>query len=254
MTKLAAQLYSVRMHMQTPEDIDRGFERLAEDGWKVVQASGLGPIAPCDLKALADKYGLSICATHIPLAALQNDLDGVLRDHVLLDCPYIGLGAMPWEYATTEDGFKRFAALINPIAERIRDAGRTFVYHNHNFEFARFGARTGLDILLEECGSAVQFEPDTYWIQAGGGDVVKWLKKLSGRIDVVHFKDMVYHPEAKNFIMAEIGEGNLNWPDIIAVCREAGVRWHIVEQDECRRYPFDSLKISLDNLHAMGME
>ena len=101
MTKLAAQLYSVRMHMQTPEDIDRGFERLAEDGWKVVQASGLGPIAPCDLKALADKYGLSICATHIPLAALQNDLDGVLRDHVLLDRPYIGLGAMPWEYATT---------------------------------------------------------------------------------------------------------------------------------------------------------
>ena len=254
MTKVAAQLYTLRNQMQTPEAIDEGFERLAEDGWKAVQASGLGPIPPCDLRALADKYDLQICATHVPFEAMVNDLDGVLRDHLLLDCPYIGLGAMPAQFTGSAQKYREFAKVITPIAQCIRDAGRTFVYHNHNFEFARFGLLTGMEILMEECGSAVQFEPDTYWIQAGGGDVVKWLRRLSGRVEVVHFKDMVYDLESRQPVMAEVGEGNLNWPDIISACREIGVLWHIVEQDVCQRDPFDSLRISLGNLAKLGLE
>jgi sugar phosphate isomerase/epimerase len=140
------------------------------------------------------------------------------------------------------------------VAERIRKAGRTFVYHNHNFEFARFGNLTGMEILLGECGDAVQFEPDTYWVQAGGGDVAAWLGRLAGRIDVVHFKDMVYDIGEGQAAMAEVGEGNLDWPRIISACRAAGTRWHVVEQDICRRDPFDSLKLSLENLRRFGLE
>jgi sugar phosphate isomerase/epimerase len=54
--------------------------------------------------------------------------------------------------------------------------------------------------------------------------------------------------------MAEVGEGNLNWPAILQACREAGVEWYAVEQDECQRDPFESLKISYDNLKAMGLQ
>ena len=254
MTKVAAQLYTLRNFMQTPGQIDAGFARLAKDGWKAVQASGLGPIAPADLKAIADKHGLAVCATHISFEALTDNLDGVLRDHEILDCRYIGLGGLPGVYRKDAEGFREFARIITPIANRIRQAGRAFVYHNHHFEFIRFGSLTGMDILLEECGDAVQFEPDTYWVQAGGGDVVHWLGKLAGRIEVVHFKDMVYGLEDGQAIMAEVGEGNLNWPAIIAACARAGVRWHIVEQDVCQRDPFDSLKISLGNLKRLGLE
>jgi sugar phosphate isomerase/epimerase len=55
-------------------------------------------------------------------------------------------------------------------------------------------------------------------------------------------------------LMAEVGEGNLNWPAILDACRAAGVRWYIVEQDTCQRDPFDSLAISLRNLHGMGLQ
>lgn len=30
-----------------------------------------------------------------------------------------------------------------------QEYGLQFIYHNHNFEFVRFAAKTGLDILLE---------------------------------------------------------------------------------------------------------
>jgi sugar phosphate isomerase/epimerase len=52
--------------------------------------------------------------------------------------------------------------------------------------------------------------------------------------------------------MAEIGEGNLDWADVLAACRDAGVEWLIVEQDECRRDPFESLAISRRNLRSLG--
>lgn len=254
MTKVAAQLYTLRDVMKTPEQIDRGFARLASDGWKAVQASGIGPIDPVELKALADRHSLNICATHVSFERLTGDLEGLLGEHRILDCKYIGLGGLPREFAVSADGFRRFAGLITPIASRIREAGHAFVYHNHHFELIRFGKLTGLEILLEECGDAVQFEPDTYWIQAGGGDVIQWLGRMAGRIDVVHFKDMVYEAAEGQAAMAEVGEGNLNWPGIIAACKTAGVRWHIVEQDVCRRDPFDSLKISLENLRGFGLE
>jgi sugar phosphate isomerase/epimerase len=54
--------------------------------------------------------------------------------------------------------------------------------------------------------------------------------------------------------MAEVGEGNLNWPRILDAAKKAGVEWYIVEQDICERDPFDSLKISLENLKAMGIK
>ena len=53
---------------------------------------------------------------------------------------------------------------------------------------------------------------------------------------------------------AEVGEGNLNWEGILAEAKEAGVEWYVVEQDlSYDRDPFESLRISLENLNAMGV-
>jgi len=53
--------------------------------------------------------------------------------------------------------------------------------------------------------------------------------------------------------MAEVGEGNLNWPGILAACAAGGVEWYAVEQDICQRDPFESLAISYRNLAKMGL-
>ena len=55
-------------------------------------------------------------------------------------------------------------------------------------------------------------------------------------------------------LYAEVGEGNLNWPGIMAAAKEAGTKWYIVEQDTCQRDPFDSLAISFRNLQGMGLK
>ena len=65
-------------------------------------------------------------------------------------------------------------------------------------------------------------------------------------------KDMAMHGGEQFY--AEVGEGNLDWPGILAAAEEAGVQWYIVEQDICQRDPFASLAISFNNLKAMGLD
>ena len=142
--------------------------------------------------------------------------------------------------------------------EQVRDivatAGLTFSYHNHAFEFERFPgeAGTALDLIYNETNPAyVQAEIDVYWVQFGGADPAAWIRRVRNRMPVVHLKDMTM--QANQQIMAEVGEGNLNWPAILDACREANVEWYAVEQDRCQRDPFESLAISYRNLHGMGL-
>lgn len=253
---LAAQLYTVRDFTKTTEDFAASMKKVQAIGYKAVQVSGIGPIADADVKQICDDNGLKIIITHIGYDKLWKETDAVIEQHKLWDCKNVAIGSMPGEYRGGEEGFIRFAREASKVGEKLAAAGLTFSYHNHSFEFVRFGKRTGLDIVYGESDPRyLMAEIDTYWVQHGGGDPAEWIRRMKNRMPVVHFKDMIVKAQDWNVqqVMAEIGEGNLNWPAIIAACRDAGVEWYAVEQDICQRDPFESLKISYDNLKAMGL-
>lgn len=244
---VAAQLYTLREFTKTPQDIRNTMKRVRQMGYEAVQVSGMGAIDPDELKGIVDEYGLKICITHTPYDRIINDFDNVVREHKLWKCDYVGLGMIPKEFERSMKGYKTFAHSMSEIAKRFNEAGLKFAYHNHNFEFEKYDGITGMDILFNESDPEVfGFEIDTYWVQAGGADPVEWIYKVKGRMGVVHLKDMAIINREQ--VYAEIGEGNLNWKTIIKACEETGVEWYAIEQDECRRDPFESLNMSLDYL------
>lgn len=251
--KIAAQLYTVREFTKNPEEIAKTLRKIKNIGYDAVQVSGLGPIEPEKLKNLLDDIDLEVCATHISFDRLQNDLGNVIKDHKLWNCKYVGLGIMPEEYRNSVKGIREFIQKISPIAKKLKDNGLQFIYHNHNVEFAKYGNQTGMDILFEESDPEYfDFEIDTYWVQAGGADPAEWVQKVKNRMNVVHFKDMTV--DGWDPLMAEVGEGNLNWERIIKACKVNKVEWACVEQDICPGDPFESLEISLNNLKTMGFK
>ena len=251
---VAAQLYTLREYTQTPEDIANTLKKVKKMGYNAVQLSGLGPVEPDELKGILLENRINACATHVSFERLQNDLDNIIKEHKLWDCKYVGVGSMPGEYSKNKEGYLKFVREASTIGRQLQESGLEFIYHNHNFEFVKFGDKTGLDILFEESDpESFNFEIDTYWVQAGGADPASWINKVSGRMKVVHFKDMIVNNKGEQ-IMAEVGEGNLNWPAIIKACEDTGVEWCAVEQDVCQRNPFKSLEISLNNLKKMGLD
>lgn len=251
-TQLAAQLYTLREFCKTPTDLAESLKKVKAMGYDSVQVSGIGPIEYSDLKKILDDTGLSVCATHIPYERMAEDTEKVIEEHYLIQCKYPAIGGLPGTYRNRE-GYAKFAKEATEVGKKLAKGGLRFGYHNHSFELEKYGSRTGLQILYEDSDpDYFKAEIDTYWIQHGGGDPAWWIEKLSGRIPLVHLKDMTVRDGKP--IMAEVGEGNLNWPKIIDACKKAGVEWYIVEQDTCERDPFESLAISLRNLKAMGLK
>ncbi|MBE5966525.1 MAG: sugar phosphate isomerase/epimerase [Lachnospiraceae bacterium] len=249
---IAVQLYTLRDFCKTPGDLKQTLHRVKAMGYHAVQVSGIAPMDPQIVKDATEQEGLTVCATHISFDRLGSDLDGVIRQHKLWNCRYVGIGSMPDNYRESREGYIQFAKETSEYGRLLAQEGLTLIYHNHNFEFRSYGKVTGMELLYEESDpAALQFEIDTYWVQAGGADPIWWIRKLGGRMDVVHYKDMALNEQSQQ-IMAEVGEGNLNWKGILAACEETGVKWCAVEQDVCRRDPFEALKISKDNLAAMG--
>jgi sugar phosphate isomerase/epimerase len=250
--KPAAQLFTLRDYMKTPKDIAASLHKVKVMGYDAVQLSGLGAIDSRELAAILEGEGLFACVTHTGYARLNDELPAVIAEHHLWKCPNVAIGSMPGEYHGDASGYKRFAAWASDIAAKLAEAKLTFSYHNHSFEFVRFGRQTGLEIFYEQSSPLVLAEIDTYWVQHGGGEPTAWIKRLAGRQVVIHFKDMAMS-EGKQ-VMAPVGEGNLNWPGIIDACNAGGVAWAAVEQDNCYgENPFDCLATSLRNMKEMGM-
>ena len=246
---IGAQLYTLRESLKTRADIKATLKEVAALGYEAVQVSAVGPIDPAELKTICDGEGLKIVATHVAYDGIRDDPQQVIDQHGLWACPHVAIGSMPAEH---RQDMARFAREASVAARPLIDAGLTFSYHNHSFEMERFDGRTGMQILAEESDPEVfSFEVDTYWIQHGGGNPVSCLRWLKGRMHIVHLKDLAMKGSEQLF--AEVGEGNLEWPEILKACDEAQIAWYLIEQDVCQREPMESLGISLRNLRAMGV-
>ncbi len=250
---LGAQLYSVREFCKTAEGLAASLKKIKAIGYRTVQVSGIGPIDAKDVARAVKDAGLAVVATHCGWQEFLESLDGLIERHRLWKCRHTAVGTLPGVYYA-EGGLEKFVAELVPVAEKLTAAGMDFSYHNHHKELMRLGGKTWLELLYEKVPPThLKAELDTYWIQAGGGDPAWWVRKMAGRQPLLHLKDMTV-TTAKEVRFAPVGEGNLNWPAILAAARDSGVEHYVVEQDSSYEAdPFDCLAASYRNLVKMGL-
>ncbi|MBN1900112.1 sugar phosphate isomerase/epimerase [Candidatus Sumerlaeota bacterium] len=244
--QVAAQLYTLREFMKTPPEIEASLKKVKAIGYQAVQLSALGPIPEKDLAKILSDLELTCCVTHEPGEKLLNEPEKIIERLSILNCKITGYPHPSGVSFNTLDDVKQFARKLNQAGKVFRKAGVTLVYHNHHIEFRRFGDKTILEILYEETDPEnLQGLLDTYWAQYGGGDPVAWCRKMKNRLPAIHLKDYVINEENKPEF-AEIGQGNLDWKSIIKAAEDSGCLWYCVEQDICRRDPFESMKMSFN--------
>ncbi|MCD6476162.1 MAG: sugar phosphate isomerase/epimerase [Anaerolineaceae bacterium] len=254
---IAINCYTIRDACTNMKDFCESMEKLAKIGYSAVQISGVKNVTPLEIKQICQDNDLKICAAHIAMNLFEeNFLREVDKLH-LWECPAVALPVAPEKYRKNEAGWIQFAKDASSIGKQLTPKGITLCYHNHSFEFVRFGngadSRNALDIIYDESEPEfLQGEIDTYWIQHGGGSPVAYINKLKGRQPIIHFKDMVIRDGQQT--MTEVGEGNLDWPAIIKATIEAGVEALIVEQDICPGDPFESAQISYNNIASWGFK
>ena len=254
-SKLAVQMYTVREHTKTAHDFAQSLEKVRDIGYPAVQLSAIGAMAgdspevsPAQARTLLDDNGLKCIATHRSWEDLVYNTDREIEFHQTLGCDYTAIGGIPFSYGEyNAAGYREWVKVAAPVIARLKDAGIRFGYHNHAFEFQRSTEGKSLyEIFIEEGGPDLFLEMDVYWVDHAGLNPIRVIERTHGRLPVIHIKDK--EMAGNEPVMAPIGEGNLDWSELLPALEAAGVEWYAVEQDECRRDPFDCLKSSYDFL------
>jgi sugar phosphate isomerase/epimerase len=256
--RIAAQLYTVREFTKTAEQFDETLEILHGIGFAGVQLSAVAcmsgenpEVSATKAREMLDSHGLVCAATHRDWASLRDRTEQEIEFHSILGCGYTAIGGL-WGANDDPAKYREFVEESKPVAERLQAAGIWLGYHNHAHEFIvdRSTGKSNYDVIFE--AKHLMLEIDTYWIQHAGLDPAQFLRRAANRIQVIHVKDKEVVP-GEGPVMAPVGEGNLDWDGIIAAGEEGGVEWYAIEQDVCRRDPFDCLASSFEFLAAKGL-
>lgn len=188
--KIVVQLYILCEFLKIEEDIFYSFKKVSEIGFQVVQILGIGKIELKRLKEICDEFDFKVCVIYIFFERFKIEFDNVVEEYKILECFYIVIFFVFFEYRFEEGGLK-FVQECNEIGKKLKEEGIIFLYYNYSFEFKKYGGKIWFEILIENLSlEYFMIEIDMYWVQFVGVNFEKWIRSLEGRIFFVYLKDM----------------------------------------------------------------
>lgn len=262
------QVYSAREEAQ--KDLDQVLGQLAEMGYDGVEFAGFYEHSAKDVKAMLKKHGLAAASSHVPLALIEKDMEGVLDYHEEIGCKHIAVPYLDDKTRPGAPGFAKTLQTIYTFGRMCKKRDIPLMYHNHDFEFIALSGQTALDFLFDAIpAELLKTEIDTCWVKYAGAEPAAYVRKYAGRCPVVHLKDYVgvrgdRPPYAligidsapgkdegseTPFMFKPLGYGCQNVAELVDAAEESGAKWVIVEQDESpERPPLEAAKMSLETL------
>lgn len=149
-------------------------------------------------------------------------------------------------------GYEQSAETFNKVGQACKDAGLTFCYHNHAWEFKPLeGGKKGIHTLIANTDPAlVKLNIDVFWVHIGGEVPAEFIAKYADRVGYYHFKDGEKTADGQTFI--ELGQGAVDLVAARAETLKHPLDWIICEQDRSEKDAKVSIKESFDYLKKIG--
>jgi sugar phosphate isomerase/epimerase len=248
------QLYSVRQLLA--KDFDGTLRKVKTAGYTEVEAAGYYDRTAKEFRQAMEKAGLRCTSTHHPLDVLRPRLDELIEYGHALGVDYIvSPSAMHRDPAAkgplTLDDWRWSAGELNRIGEKVKAAGMTFGYHNHDAEFGSEDGVVFYDELLRLTDPAlVVFEMDCGWVFAAGRDPVEYLRKSPERFPLLHVKDMVRGADGK-IHSPVMGRGAMDYRPILRAA--TGLKRYFIEQEEFDIDPIEAIRLDAEYMRKLKL-
>ncbi len=247
------QLYTLRDQLN--KDVPGTIKQVADIGYKEVEIYDLYGKTAAEFAAMLKANGLTAPSGHYMTKHIKSDWQKHIDDANTLGLKYMVNAILEEEEHRSLDDYKKLLELFTHAAQQTKKAGIQFCYHNHNFEFVKFGDTTAYDFLLKNLDAdLVKMEMDCFWVTHAGQDPVAYFTKHPGRFPLLHIKDLkAGNPDSLKLddhlgLFAEVGHGTIDWKRIFAAAPQGGVKHYYVEQDYCERPPIESARMSYEYL------
>lgn len=204
-----------------------------------VETAGTYGMPADSFATLLRNADLRATSMHVPYEMLRDSADRVIADAKALGVSYVGTAWYPHEGKFTEATARKAIADFNTFGKAMKDAGLRFFYHNHGYEPEPYNGETLLDLIIQQTDSSlVSFEEDVLWTYLPGVDPAALIRKYPGRFKLMHIKDMkpgVERGSLSGGLPAEqqavIGQGQVNWSELLKAATEAGVEHFYIEDE-----------------------
>jgi sugar phosphate isomerase/epimerase len=231
------QLYSLRG--QFTKSVPEAIALTKSYGLTEVETAGTYNLPPAKLREMLLAAGLNPISGHFPYNRWRDDLPNVIAEAKALGLKYAGVAWIDHKAPFKESDARAAAALFNQVGAESAKHGIQFFYHCHGYEFHPYQDGTLMDLLIRETDpKKVAYEMDTTWVFFPGQDPAAWLRKYPGRWQLMHLKDLKKgiargslggSTDPNNDVA--LGQGQLNWPEILKAAQETGVKHYFIEDE-----------------------
>lgn len=244
--EVGVQAYSVRDALK--EDFSGSMKKIADIGYKYIEAYGLGVdgkllgMEPADYKKVVSDLGMELISSHATYFTPE-DAPVIIETSQAAGLKYL---VVPYIGNDFRGDYYKIAENLNAVGSLFKGTGIKFCYHNHAFEFELSNGEVPLEIMLKETQpDLVSFEADFYWVKKGGAEPMDLINKYPGRFSLYHVKDA--NPSLDQ---TTVGEGIIDFETIINAKETSGLEYYFVE-DERVDDPFGNLKKAFDHVNTL---
>ena len=256
---IGIQLWSVKEEMA--DNADKTLKQLARMGYNYVEGFGMkngklfDQTIP-DFKKMMKEYELKMSSIHHVFTSKHYDTakktvtdewKQTVENALKLGNRYLISPFTEEADRKSPDTYKEFCDMLNKAGEYCKEQNIRFGYHNHAFEFqTKWDGKMLHEVLMENTNpEVVTMELDWMWAVRGGQNVVELFTKYPGRFELAHIKDLEEEGKDDSII---IGEGVIDFENILTNIRKGGTKMLIVELENYQKDPISDVKACLNNL------
>lgn len=192
-----------------------------------------------ELRKLLDERSMKCSSFGVGYPDLQNKLAEVGQNAKTLGAQFVRVAWVPHKGSFTPELAKQTVEDFNKFGKQLKDEyGLTFCYHNHGYEFEKFGDGTLFDYIVQNTDPQyVSFEMDILWTVFPGQDPVALLEKYPKRFKLMHLKDLrkgvVGNLSGGTPVENDValGTGQINLPAVLKAAQKAGVEHYYIEDE-----------------------
>lgn len=238
--EIGLQLYSLRNQFKT--DVPGTLAKIKSWNIKEIEGGGTYGLSMEEYKNLLAANNLEMVSISADYDQLAIDPQPVIDEAKALGAQYVVCFWIPHNGDEFNiDDMKKAVEVFNTAGKKIREAGLSFCYHPHGYEFRPYERGTLFDYMVKNTdANYVNFEMDVFWVKQSGQNPVALLEKYPNRFLMLHLKDMKPGTDENQNGKADeesnvvLGQGKVDIAAVMRAAKKAGVKHYFIEDESSK--------------------
>ena len=242
------QISSLALLMKNREGFEACVKTLTDAGVKYTQLQWIDPsVKPEEIGEILARYGMKSLGTQEKYDALVGRMEEFIKINRCAHSKDVCFSTIP-ERFFEEKTLTDFIEEMKGHIRLLKAHGMNASFHPTKKDFRLVNGNVACEFVFDAI-EELKIVPDTNQLLRGGADAEAFLLKYKGRMDMIHFKDMVSLQDGAKLVPA--GQGMTDFQKIVKLCKEVEIKYVLAEQETWEGDPFERMLEGINYINSI---